>query len=117
MIPVYLDTNAVLLPFQFGIRLDEEIVRLLGAFQIWIPEPVFKELSTLRGPYAQAAREFASRYPIARGEGVGDDAILEMALANSAVVVTNDTALRKRLKESGLRVLYMREKARLEWDL
>ena len=114
---VYLDTNALLMPFQFGIRLEDELDRLLGAYQICIPEPVQQELDNLRGQFAKAARELAGRYPVHEAPGRGDDGIIEIAIQNNAVVVTNDSGLRARLKEKGMKVLFMRELSKLEWDM
>ena len=106
-----------MMPFQFGIRLEEELNRLVGNYQIWIPEAVSRELKTLRGPHAQAAQQLAARYPVVPMGGSGDDAILEAATIKNAITVTNDSILRKRLMERGLKVIYMRELSRLDWDL
>ena len=115
--PVLLDANALLLPFQFGIQLESEIKRLVGAHQIWIPGSVTRELASLDVALIKAARELAGRFPTMPVATNGDDAILELAVQHGAIVVTNDLELRKRLKDRGLKVLVMRQMSRLEWDI
>ena len=44
---VLLDSNALLMPFQFPIHLDAELRRLLGDVEVVVPEPVLAELEFL----------------------------------------------------------------------
>ncbi len=43
-----------------------------------------------------------------------DDVILRVASENKLPVATNDSELRKKLRERGIPVIYLREKSKLE---
>ncbi len=113
---VLLDANALLMPFQFSIELEEELTRLLGAYEIAVPSSVVAELESLvwSDRRAKAALDLASRYPVMETEGSGDAAILAVAKRTQAAVLTNDRVLRKQLREAGLPVIYLRGKTKLE---
>ncbi len=74
------------------------------------------ELKSLarRDAKARAALELATRYRVVEVDGRGDVAILGAASERHAVVVTNDRGLRRQLRKTGLPVIYMRGKAKLE---
>lgn len=108
MTNVVLDTNALLMPFQFKIDLENELVRLLGAIDIFVPEICIHELEMLRDRLAPAALELARRFKVVPSVGRGDDAVLALAGELRAIIVTNDAALRSRAKSAGLKVAYMR---------
>ena len=63
---------------------------------------------------ARAALKLADRYETLSTSGTGDDAIIELAIREGAVVVTADRDLIERLKEAGLRVLRPRQRVLLE---
>jgi rRNA-processing protein FCF1 len=113
---VLLDTNALLMPFQLGMDLEGEIERVLGRCRIAVPEAVMAELRsmppTLRE--ARAALQLAGRFETLPSRGMGDDAVLELASREGAVVVTGDRGLIDRLREAGLRVLRPRQRTLLE---
>lgn len=114
-VPVLLDANALMMPFQFSLDLEGELRRLLGDPEIRVPSSVLAELERLgrtRGE-ARAALRLASRYPVIEVEGRGDEALLEAAQEHDAVVVTNDRGLRRRLRSANVPVIYLREKSRL----
>ena len=113
MTNVVLDTNALMMPFQFNIDLEGEIQRLLGAVDIYVPEACMNELNHIPDRRAAPAREFATRFNIVPSEGKGDDAVLSLASNLRAVVVSNDIILRKRARTIGLKVAYMRGKDHL----
>jgi len=115
--PVILDTNALLMQFEFKIDLEDELSRLLGAYEILIPSSVLNELKNLKDKNARSALEFALKYRVIETEKKGDESILAMAKELNAVVVTNDRELRKRLKDNGLRVIYLRQKSYLVLDI
>lgn len=105
---VVLDTNALLMPFQFNINLDRELRRLFGDITVLVPGAVLEELSGVDDKHARAALALAKKYPVAETEGRGDDAVLEVAESMGAAVVTNDRALISRLKERGIPVVRLR---------
>lgn len=115
---VILDTNALMMPFQFGVDPEAEVNRIFGVARIVTLSSMLGELRRLaeRRPEARAALRYAERFDILNTESGGDDSLIEMAERLNAVVVTNDRRLRKRLRERGITVLYMREKRGLAVD-
>lgn len=114
MTKVVLDTNILMMPFQFKVDIEGELARHLGAVEIFVPEVCIRELSLLSDKKAKAALELAKRFKVVPSRGKGDEAILATALELKAVLVTNDSELRKRAKTNGLRVAYLRGKDHLE---
>ncbi|UCF08967.1 MAG: twitching motility protein PilT [Thermoplasmata archaeon] len=113
IIPVILDTNAILAPFQFKFDLEGELKRLLGAHKILVPSAVLEELKHVSDRHAKAALTFAGRYELVESDRKGDEAILDLAARMGAVVVTNDKELKKRLKLAGITIIYLRQQSYL----
>src|SRR5436190_23562297 len=88
---VLLDTNALLMPFQFRVNLETELTRLMGSADIAIPRPVRIELELLaeRDRNAHAALRLAARDLVIEASGCADDALLDLGASHRAVVVTN----------------------------
>ncbi len=119
---VILDTNAILMLFEFSIDIQTELTRLLGTYHLCIPQTVINELHRIaqRGDgkinhYAKAALKLIQSYEIINDEGRGDQAILWAAQHNKAVVVTNDKKLIKELKVIPIKVIALRAKHTLEF--
>ena len=112
---VLLDANALLMPFQFRVNLDREIQRLLGDADVAVPKPVLTELEFLaeRDREARAGLRLARRYRVIDATGSADDALLDLAGTNRAVVVTNDQPLLERLREKGVPRLFLRSRNHL----
>ena len=115
---VILDTNALMMPFQFGVDPEAEVSRIFGTARIVIPSSILGELRRLaeKKPEARAALRYAERFEVMETEMSGDDSVVGMAVRLDAAVVTNDSGLRRRLRAKGITVLYMREKNRLAVD-
>ncbi len=117
--PVVLDTNALLLPFTDGTDVEEELVCLLGAIDLVVPEPVVQELTTLAdggGATARASRaaqRWMARCRIEATPLPGDDGLLDVARRLGAAVVTNDRRLQLEALRSGLTVVASRGAGRL----
>src|SRR6267143_1972689 len=112
---VLLDTNALLMPFQFRVNLETELARLMGSTDIAIPRPVLTELALLaeRDRDAQAALRLAARYRVVEATGPADDALLDLAVSHRAVVVTNDQPLLDRLRASNVPRIFLRSRNHL----
>ncbi len=112
---VLLDANALLMPFQFPLHLDAELRRVLGEVDIAIPRPVLAELTLLAEHErdAQSALRLAKNYRAIEGHGSADDALLDLATANQAVVVTNDQPLIERLRAAGIPRVFLRSRNHL----
>jgi len=116
LIKVVLDTNILMMPFQFKIDLEGELVRNLGAVEVYVPQACIEELSRLDDRKAKGALLLAKRFKVVASKGKGDEAVLALALELRAVLVTNDAELRQRAKGAGLKVAYLRGKDKLELE-
>lgn len=115
---VLLDANALLMPFQFRLNLETELRRLLGDVDIAVPGPVLTELQLLanRDRDAQAALRLAKRYRTIEAQGSADDALLDLAQAHGAAVVTLDQPLLDRLRGQGIPRIFLRSRNHLEGE-
>jgi uncharacterized protein len=112
---VVLDTNALLLPFETGVRLEPELERLFGTYELLVPEAVLVELARIasegkgqRAANARMALSLATRYGYRPVGGRGDEAVLQVARSEGAHLFTNDRDLLKRALTGGLSVVRLR---------
>jgi uncharacterized protein len=119
-----LDTNAFLLPVQFGIDLVRELEGLFGACELLTLEGVLRELRGIGaggGRDAAAARvglTLAGRctvLPSPEPPGDVDGDMIRAAGEQGCIVVTNDRAVKDALLERGLGVVTLRGRQRLEF--
>ncbi len=121
------DTNFLLVPGQFGVDVFSELKRVLDVrFKIAVPDVVLQELDVIerksRGKDLLAirmAKKLVERFETVEVGQFGakpiDDQILDFASKNERVIVcTNDKDLKKRLRERGIPVVYLRSKKILE---
>jgi rRNA-processing protein FCF1 len=124
MAEVLMDTNFLLVPYQFKLDVFSELERLLdGPFTLVVPSCVVRELRGIakRAGGTGAAARFALKLLESRGEkaktvesGLAvDDWLFEYAKANRAVVCTSDSGLKRRLKAERLRVVGLRGKSKV----
>jgi len=118
---VVLDTNFILIPIRFGIDITAELGRVVEAsFVLAVTPAVLKELKWLETKVKAAevkdvrfALGMASGLKVtddvlAKGEDV-DDQLLRLAVERGYIIATTDVGLRRRLRERGLPVVYMRQ--------
>jgi hypothetical protein len=119
---VILDSNALMMLFEFSIDLENELNRLLGAYCIFVPTTVLDELSFLsmegkgkQKRIAKSALALAKNYKHIQAQSYEsvDDSLIFLAVENNCIVLTNDKELRKKLKELDLKVIFLREKKKL----
>ncbi|ASJ00829.1 PIN domain-containing protein [Thermococcus gorgonarius] len=123
------DTNFLLVPGQFGVDIIGELNRILDVkFKIVVPNVVLQELEVIerksRGKDLLAvrmAKKLAERFEKVDigefGKKPIDDQIFDFAVKNERVIVcTNDKGLKKRLREKGIPVVYLRSKKILELE-
>jgi len=118
---VILDTNAVLMLFEFSIDLHAELSRLIGGYHLVVPGSVVQELQKIaengegkRQQNAKAGLSLIRTIEVITVEGArGDEAVFELAHMLNGFVVTNDKALRKRLYDDSVPVIFMRKKQTL----
>ncbi len=118
---VVLDTNMLMVPYQFGVDILEEIARLVpGARIVTIPQ-VIKELEKLehRGLKerlgARIAKKLLERIDILEidPELPTDTALVELA-SKGCIIATNDKRLKRRVWDVGGKIISLRERNRLE---
>jgi len=126
-VKVILDSNFLMIPFQFNLDVFQEIEYILQRkVDFIVPSLVKSELTGIstRGgegaAEASLALQLASRCRVVEvalnpGETV-DDAIVKASQKLSAVVATTDIELKKRLRDVNIPVVYLRDKSKLEVD-
>jgi len=126
-IKVILDSNALFIPLEFKVDIYEETKRLLSRnVEFILLSSVKHELEVLAAgeePKLRRQASFALRLaekcilvPVdAKGQGA-DDVIERVAKNWGSAVLTNDIALRKRLRDISVPVIYLRQKSRLDID-
>jgi hypothetical protein len=113
---VVLDTNALLMPFESSFNLDLGLRSLLGECEIFVPGPVIGELKRSKSKHARSALALASKYKIYEMQTQGDAGVIQAAQELGAYVVTNDFPLQKKLRQAGIRTIFLRSKNHLFLD-
>ncbi len=124
---VILDANFLLVPFQFKVDIFSEIEALIGGFEPIVLSTTMEELKRLsKAKSEKTRRSFLAALELAKkcrivdvelrsGESY-DDAILRVAGEGKYIVATNDSNLRKRLRDKGITTIFLRQKSHLEMD-
>jgi len=107
--------------FEFSIKLEEELTRLVGKNRVIVPKHVVDELRLLstigdskRAGFAKASLQLLEGYDIEDVEAENaDTSVLNLAKKYDGIVVTNDRDLRKKAKEERLSVIFLRGKGKL----
>ncbi len=112
---VILDSNALMMPFQFGLNITVELTRLLGRCEIIVPSSIISELSSLskHRASAKAGLALSKKFRVFQTKEKGDKSIIEAAVALDAAVVTNDTDLLEKLKALGILRIRLRSRSHL----
>jgi rRNA-processing protein FCF1 len=124
---VILDANFLLVPFQFKVDIFSEIEALVGGFEPIVLSTTIEELkklSTVKSEKTRrnslAALELVKKCRIVdvelRPNESYDDIILRVANEGKYIVATNDSKLRKRLRDKGITTIFLRQKSRLEMN-
>ncbi len=113
---VVLDTNALLMPFEFSLNIDHELKRLLGQCEVFVPGPVIGELHRSKSKHAKVALSLARKYKVFETQKQGDDGVIDAGTKLSAFVVTNDVILRGKLRKRGIKVIFLRSGNHLALD-
>jgi len=123
---ILFDTNFLMIPLRFGVDIFEEAERALNQPpEFYVTRSVLKEIEHLKrdaGPNFVKELSFAEKLAercsvlevdVEDGETV-DDSILRTAENNRFIVATADAELRKKLRDSGVKVLVLRQRRYLE---
>jgi hypothetical protein len=119
---VVLDTNALMMPVELGVRTFDELDRLLGEYEALVPEAVLAELESLsagageEGVAASVGADLARRHEVVGHDaGYADDAVVEVATEQDCdYAVTNDGPLRNRLLDANVPVIGLRGRNKLD---
>ncbi|MBR9681740.1 MAG: hypothetical protein GOV00_02990 [Candidatus Altiarchaeota archaeon] len=114
---VVLDTNFLLIPHENKLDIFSEIKKLLGSVEFLIPEPVIKELHLIssKNAGAKVALEMLEGkiFSVVGSEYDADDAVISVARDHMAYVASMDAKVRKRTRESYLKLITLRGKDRI----
>ena len=116
---VVIDTNFFMVPFQFNVDVITELEKLLPSYKLTTPSFVINELKGLKNnnkgkirlnanlalKLANSSKVEIKDISLLKNETV-DDALLRV----SEVLATNDIELKKRAKDKGITVAYLRQK-------
>ena len=116
---VVIDTNFFMVPFQFNVDIIDELEKALPSYKLTTPIFVINELKGLKRNNkgkirlnADLALKLANSSNIEikdislENNETVDDALLRV----SVVLATNDIELKKRAKDKGITVAYLRQK-------
>jgi rRNA-processing protein FCF1 len=125
---IILDSNALFVPLEFKIDIFSEVECLLNRnVNFVLLSTVKRELEILSAKESPKMRREAA-YALKLGEKCQyvnvdnneklrtDDIIVKVAKAWNSPVFTNDSQLRRRLRDISVPVIYVRQKSRLEID-
>ena len=116
---VVIDTNFFMVPFQFNVDIITELENVLPSYKLTTPSFVINELKGLKRnnkgkirlnanlalKLANSSKVEIKDISLLENETV-DDALLRV----SEVLATNDIELKKRAKDKGITVAYLRQK-------
>ena len=116
---VVIDTNFFMVPFQFNVDIITELEKVLPSYKLTTPSFVINELKGLKRnnkgkirlnanlalKLANSSKVEIKDISLLENETV-DDALLRV----SEVLATNDIELKKRAKDKGITVAYLRQK-------
>ncbi len=127
-IKVILDSNFLLIPFQFGVNIFEAIEDLLDRNIEFIVLPQIieevKRIADGMGNDSRGARLalklIEERCKVLDLEGIErlgvDESIVKAAVKLGAAVATNDKKLRMKLRSKGIPTIFLRERSHLDID-
>ncbi|MCL4325584.1 MAG: twitching motility protein PilT [Candidatus Thermoplasmatota archaeon] len=113
---VVIDTNALLIPFRFGINVDKELQRIYGSATIYIPSSVIDEIQKIdiTDNERKSAIALSHKYKIVNTINKGDRGVIEAANFVNGVIFTNDRNLMRTALKMKISVVFMRKKNHLE---
>jgi rRNA-processing protein FCF1 len=122
---VVLDSSALLMFFEFSVRVEDELMRLLGLYHVVVPIAVVRELEVLaqvasgkKKIKAIAALNLLVDYEVVPtpSDMDADEAVIAVALKMKGIVFTNDKELRQIAKTKKLPMIFLRGKKKLVLD-
>jgi len=127
-VKVILDSNFLFIPLRFKVDIFEELTNLLNQrYDPVLLSPTYREIFKIAEKGSPKMRQQASlalklaekcrMVSIDQGyEETQDDVVVRIAAEWRCPVATNDAALRKRLRNISVPVIYLRQRSRLEME-
>ena len=124
---VILDTNFLLIPFQFKINIFSELNYLLDFAHYYVisSRTLFelRKISRTVGKDGMAARlalkmveNEKDQITIIESKDFVDNWIFDYAVENNAIVCTNDSGLRHRLRERKMKIITLKNKVKIGYE-
>ncbi len=116
---VILDSNFLMVPFQFGIDIFQELKRILDVrYEVIVPKCVIEELERLskKKAKAKAALQLAKGLQLIECSGNDVDDFLYKIASKTVIICTNDKNLKEKIRKKGSPVIYLRQKKYLDID-
>jgi len=125
---ILLDTNFLLVPYQFGVDIFTQIDRIMHSqYRIFVLDKSVEELKKVieeqKGKSRDAAKVALKLIAIkniaivkTQGNKKTDDAIIELSSEDDYIVATQDKDLKRRLINHGVGVIVLRQKKILVLD-
>ncbi|MDI6654296.1 MAG: hypothetical protein QME59_00200 [Candidatus Hydrothermarchaeota archaeon] len=113
---VVLDSNFLLLPFQFRIDIFAELDKLLDVrYEVYVTKGVIEELKKIKSRHGKGALSVANKLRVIETEGSVDEALLKLA-SKEVIIATNDKFLKEKIEKKGAPVIYLRQRKYLAID-
>lgn len=121
---IILDSNFLFVPLKFRIDIFKELETIVNRkVEVIVLSPIYEELKILslkdgvNGKEARIALEYANKCRLVQYETrpneIVDDFVVRIAEEWRCLVATNDRALRKKLRQRNIPVIYLRQKSHL----
>jgi len=114
---VVLDSNFLMLPFQFGVDVFSELERILHVkYEVYVTDGIIRELEGLtrakrkERDWAKAALKMAGGLNKISSEIYDVDDELEGLASKEVLICTNDKDLKERIRGKRAPVIYLRQR-------
>jgi hypothetical protein len=122
---IILDTNFLMIPYQFKVDIFDEIRRIVeGEYELVTLAGVVKELERIKKSKGKSAAAAKIGLELIKAKNVKvinsdsekvDNKIIELSDKNT-IVATNDIELKKILKNKKIKIIYLRSRKYLEME-
>ena len=120
------DTNFLLVPLRFGVDIFYEAPNALNDIvEFYVSSRVLDEISLLRKDAKPSfdkellfAQKMAEQCKVIEdpSDSLVDDSLIQLAKEHGLVIGTTDSELRKKAREQGVKVVYLRQRRYLVLD-